>query len=109
MSTENTQHTAFVHPPIELTQYRLQMIEETLKAIRDNLGTLAALEQKHLQTREALERAFSSIGKIDERVRNIEREIPTLTLVRKWVIGGMVGIISLLGLTLFKLFTITIG
>lgn len=85
------------------------MIEETLKAIKDNLGTLAALEQKHLQTREALERAFTNLGKMDERVRKIEHELPTLTLVRKWVIGGMVGIISLLGLTLFKLFTISVG
>ena len=92
-----------------LTQYRLQMIEDTLKGIRDSLNTLAALEQKHMQTREAIERAFSNIGKIDERVRKIEHEMPTLTLVRKWVIGGMIGIISLLGLTLFKLFSISIG
>lgn len=109
MSTEQTPHTPYAQPGLELTQYRLQMIEDTLKAIRDNLGTLAALEQKHLQTREALERAFTSLGKIDERVRKIEHELPTLTLVRKWVIGGMIGIISLLGLMLFRLFTITVG
>ena len=109
MSTENPPHTPYAQPGLELTQYRLQMIEDTLKAIRDNLGTLAALEQKHLQTREALERAFSTIGKIDERVRKIEHEIPTLTLVRKWVIGGVIGIISMLGLMLFKIFTISVG
>lgn len=96
-------------PGDPLTQYRLQMIEETLKAIRDSLNTLAALEQKHLQTREAIERAFANMQKIDERVRKIEHEMPTLTLVRKWVIGGIIGIISLLGITIFKLFSISVG
>lgn len=108
MTTEIPPHTPYAQPGLELTQYRLQMIEDTLKAIKESLNTLAMLEQKHVQTREALERAFSTIGKMEERVRKIEHELPTLTLVRKWVIGGMVGIMSLLGLTLFKLFTISV-
>lgn len=90
----------------ELTQYRLEMIEETLKAMRENLVQLTALEQKHLETREALERAFKEIRTNDERVRVIEVEMPTLKLIRGWVIAGVVGCAALLGVTMFKIATI---
>lgn len=97
-----------------LTQYRLGMIEKTLQAISDNLERLATLEQKHLETREALNRAFDAIKgtetelkKADERVRKIELELPTLKLVRGWVIAGVVSCAGLLGVTVFKLATLS--
>lgn len=91
--------------PDNLTQYRLGMIEKTLEAIRDNLTQLAQLEQKHIETREALGRAFEQINSQDVRLRGMEQEMPTLRLVRGWVISGVIGIMGLLGVTLFKLFT----
>lgn len=92
--------------PDQLTQYRLGMIEETLKAMRENLVQLTALEQKHVETREALERAFKEIKANDERMRVIEVEMPTLKLVRGWVIAGVLGCAALLGVTFFKIATI---
>lgn len=91
-----------------LTQYRLGMIEQTLKGISETLERLAALEQKHLETREAVGRAFDSLETHDARIRAIESEMPTLKLARGWLLSGMVGIIGLLGVTLFRLFTITV-
>jgi hypothetical protein len=96
-------------PAVELTQYRLKMIEDTLKSIAENLERLAALEQKHSETRDALNRAFSNLEKVNERVRHIELEMPTLKLVKGWVIAGVMGIVSMLAITLFKLFTITLA
>lgn len=90
------------------------MIEKTLQAISENLERLAALEQKHLETREALNRAFDAIKvteteikTADERVRKIELELPTLKLIRGWVIAGVVGCAGLLGVTVFKLATLS--
>lgn len=91
----------------ELTQYRLKSIEETLSSISEAIRQLTALEQKHIETRQALERAFSSIGKMDDRVRSIELELPTLKLIRGWVIGGVISVVSLLGIGVVKLVTIT--
>jgi hypothetical protein len=91
------------HSNSELTQYRLGMIEKTLEAISENLQQLAQLEQKHLETREALNRAFAQIESQDSRVRKLEIEMPTLKLIRGWVITGVVGCTGLLGITLFKL------
>lgn len=92
-----------------LTQYRINMIESTLEAVRENLIKLAQLEQKHLETKESLTRAFDSMNDINARLREIENEMPTLKLVRGWVIAGFIGILSLLGIALFKLFTIGIN
>jgi hypothetical protein len=91
--------------PTNLTSYRLSMIEKTLEAIRDNLTQLAQLEQKHIETREALGRAFAAIEGQDGRLRTVEQEMPTLRLVRGWVISGVIGIMGLLAVTVFKLFT----
>lgn len=93
----------------QLTQYRLTMIEQTLKAISESLDRLATLEQKHLETRDAVGRAFKGIEKMDERMRVVEMEMPTLKLVRKWVITGILGIVGLLGVTIAKLFSISVG
>jgi len=90
-----------------LTQYRLEMIEKTLQAISDNLERLATLEQKHLETREALNRAFDAIKGVEERTRKIELELPTLKLIRGWVIAGVIGCAGLLGVTVFKLATLS--
>ncbi len=84
------------------------MIESTLEAVRENLIKLAQLEQKHLETKESLTRAFDSMNDINARLREIENEMPTLKLVRGWVIAGFVGILTLLGVAIFKLFTIGI-
>lgn len=97
--------TTGAQPPEELTQYRLTMIEKTLQAISDNLTKLASLEQKHIETREALERAFNQLEKHDNRIGKMEIEMPTLKLIRGWVIMGVVGILGLLGVALFKLVT----
>lgn len=91
-----------------ITDYRLGMIEKTLESLADNIKQLTTLEQKHLETREALTRSFKAIDLLDSRLRLVELEMPTLKLVRKWIIAGVMGILGLLGVTVFKLFTITL-
>jgi hypothetical protein len=90
-------------PSGDLTQYRLSMIEKTLQAISDNLTQLATLEQKHIETRDALSRAFKQIDRTDERVRIIEMDMPTLRIVRKWVMAAVIGIVALVGVELIKM------
>ncbi len=90
-----------------LTEYRLASIEETLASINETLRTLTSLEAKHMETRSALERAFTEIGRHEERLRSIELELPTLKLIRGWVIAGVVSCTSLLGITVFKFVTLS--
>ncbi len=102
-------HPIDPHAPHDITTYRLGMIEKTLEALADNIKQLTTLEQKHLETRESINRSFKAIEAIEARTRAIEVEMPTLKLVRGWVITGTLGILGLLGVALFKLFTISVA
>lgn len=86
-----------------ITSYRLERIEEALKQISENLKSLTTLEQKHIETRDSVERAFTQIGEQEKRLRAIEIELPTLTLIRNWVIAGVVGCVALIGAAVFKI------
>lgn len=90
-----------------LTEYRLASIEETLASINETLRTLTSLEAKHMETRSALERAFTEIGRHEDRLRAIELELPTLKLIRGWVIAGVLSCASMLGVTIFKIATMS--
>lgn len=89
-----------------LTQYRLDMIDKTLQAIQKTLADQQAMLQKQGDMKEALGRAFIEIKTQNDRLTTIELEMPTLKLIRGWIIAGVVGCISLLGMTLFKVLTI---
>lgn len=86
-----------------LTDYRLNMIEKTLASISDSLRQLTVMEQKYLESRAALERAFAAIEKQDKRLDAIEAELPTLKLTRGWVIAATIGTMGVVGMALIKL------
>lgn len=86
-----------------LTNYRLTMIEKTLEAVSMNLKQLTELEIKHIETREALGRAFDELTKQGERITNVELEMPTMRLTRGWIIAGLVGIVAIVGIAALRL------
>lgn len=95
-----------------LTQYRLGMIEQTLQAVAENLQQLKAMDHKLIEVQAAivgLQEAHKGMRdrheKTDGRVHTIELELPTLKLIRSWVLAGVVGCAGLLGVTLFKVAT----
>ena len=91
----------------EKTFIRRYGIEDAVAALADNLKVLTQLEQKHIETREAVGRAFDAIGDQDKRIRDIELEMPLLKMVRNWVVAGVVGIVTLVGIALVSLVVIT--
>lgn len=80
-----------------LIAYRLAQIEKTLSSLVEQNARIIAIEQRMLEMREAQDRAFKSIKDSDGRIRTIETEMPTLRLVRGWVIAGMLAVIAASG------------
>lgn len=78
-------------------------VKNAVKSIDQSLRTLASLEVKHEETRNGLNRAFTEIGDHETRMRTMENEMPTLKLVRGWVIAGVVGIMGILGVAILHL------
>jgi hypothetical protein len=95
-----------------LTDYRLSAIEknqelmsENLKEIGEAMRMLISLEQKHVETREALERAFKSLEQHNDRIHKIEIEMPTVKLTRGWVMAGVLFLCGIFGIQMVKIIT----
>lgn len=72
-------------------------IRSAVKSIDGSLKTLAALEAHHSETRASVGRAFTDINDHEDRLRKVEADLPTMRLVRNWVIAGVLGCTSLVG------------
>ena len=93
--------------------HRLTVVEGAMDKIADAVGEIAksttqiaALEVRHAETRDGLERAFDEIAKIqtqaaadkksaDDRLKLIEVEMPGLKTAKDWVYRGMAGICTI--------------
>ena len=90
---------------------RLTAVENAVQDIRDAVGQIAEamtkiarLEERHAETRDALARAFSQIHALredtdDHKVRFavLEGQIEPLKEARKWVVSGVMAVVSLVG------------
>jgi hypothetical protein len=111
---------------IAVISYRLTAIEKAVSSTSESMAKLVVLEQKHIETREAMSRAFDEINSQERRIRAleteqqvlgasshceshgkrltaIEAEMPTLKLTRGWVIAAASGSIGLLVIVVGKL------
>jgi hypothetical protein len=87
-----------------LLAYRVTLLEQAVSEIRDAIKSIdtslrgfAMVQAQYSETRGALNKAFTEIEGLEKQVQAFAVELPTLQLVRTWVIGGVVGIVSLLG------------
>lgn len=72
-------------------------IRSAVKGIDGSLKILAALEARHAQTSDAVARAFTELKDHEDRLRSAESDLPTMRLVRNWVIAGVIGCTSMVG------------
>lgn len=92
----------------------VEKIAEAVQEIAHSTTQIARLEERHAETRDAMERAFVEIReskanqvKLDERIRLIEIEIPSLMEIRTqinravWGLTGLVGV-AIIGLVIVK-------
>lgn len=94
----------------ELIEYRIASLEgavgeikQAVKSIDSSLQTLARLELHHAETRDSLSRVFTGQEDQDKRLRVLEIEAPTTRMVHRWVIGGVIGIVSIVGVAVITL------
>lgn len=68
-----------------LTDYRLERIEQAVGKMAESMQNLVALEQKHSETREALGRAFEAQDKDRERIRQLELKMAVVQQSSGWL------------------------
>jgi len=80
-----------------------ESISNAVKSIDESLKVLTRLDMKHDKMRDGLGRAFKELEDHESRMRLIEKEMPTITLVRGWAITGAVAGLGLLLMALVGL------
>lgn len=91
-------------------ELRITAIERALEKIADSMAMLARLEERHTETREALSRAFKETGEarrdtadIRLAIESLKGQIAPLQESRRWMIAGMLGVVSLVGVAVIGL------
>jgi hypothetical protein len=72
-------------------------MKTALKDISSSLKALTRLELQHNESQQAIKRAFARIDDHEDRVREIEKAIPTIKLATGWVFKASLGVLGILG------------
>ena len=93
-------------------------LRESQQSISNSLERLVRLEEQHVETREALSRAFAAIEKLamnsheiklqipsslEPRLRAVEMQMPGLLELRRWLVAGVMSVVGLIGCGLIGL------
>ena len=72
-------------------------LSETTEKIAGALSELVRLDQKQLETSEALQRAFGEIKNLSNRMNAVEQDLIIPKLISRWVIAGVLGVLAIVG------------
>jgi len=93
-----------------VTDFRLATLESSVAEIRaavqgidGSLQKLTSLEERHIAAQEGMRMIAEQGRDHEQRLRVVEFDMPTLRLVRKWVISGVVGCLGLAGVSVWQL------
>ena len=78
-------------------------IRDGIKEIAVNTGKLAILEERHAETRDGLNRAFSEIKASKDRIDAVETALPALKEARGWMISAILAVVGAVGLAIVGL------
>lgn len=81
----------------------VERVSSAVESIDESLKTLTRLDVKHDETGKGLDRAFVAIKDHETRIRLVEAEMPTMKLIRGWVIAGTLALIGLVGLSIVNM------
>lgn len=77
-------------------------IKSALSELSKAITKLAVVEQQQSQNAAALERAFKTLNKIDDRVAALEKAQPRHTEVAKWADRALLALVGAAAALIFK-------
>lgn len=81
----------------------MTQLEEDRKRLADAVESLVRLEESYQIAWKTSNERHGLVVLLDERVRTLENAMPLLKLTSHWVIVGVLGILSLVGMSVYKL------
>lgn len=88
----------------------MQRMDGALTTIADALIKIARLEERHIETRDSLARAFSAIEKVEHEqteqrvvIAEMRGDMKQLQEVRGWIVSGVLAVAGLVGVAVVGL------
>lgn len=91
-----------LHPALIALREDVSEIKGFMSKMADAIERLARLEERHGNTASALERAFTTIAKIDARLAALEKTQPVQNMTSNWITNGAWAAVSVLVLAALK-------
>ena len=81
----------------------VERVSTAVESIDESLKTLTRLDMKHEEANKSIDRALVSIKDHETRIHGVELEMPTMKLVRGWVVTGAIALVGLMGVSIVNL------
>jgi ElaB/YqjD/DUF883 family membrane-anchored ribosome-binding protein len=101
-------------PAIDMLVHKVSRLSTDMTSVMTNMTQLTAgmtalirIEERQQQIVERLSDGTEKMKQLDDRVRDVELAMPQLVETRKWVIGGVLAGVGMIGAALLKLVMIT--
>ena len=92
-----------VNRRLTVVESAIEEIRDATKSIAESVRSIAVLEERHAQTSQAMARIFEAMKDVEARLRPIENDMPGLREIRRWVVGGVLSITSIVGAAIVAL------
>lgn len=89
---------------LELLDYRVSVLEADRQRFLTALETLILLGETLRTTQKSAEQLGHWLETVDKRVQALEVAAPILSLTSHWVMAGVLGILSLVGMGFWGMF-----
>lgn len=77
-----------------LVEFRLERVEDAILRLTTTTEQLARIEERHVETRAALERAFTAIKEQGQRIAVMEQQMPGLNRAANWVYVAVAAVVG---------------
>lgn len=103
MSEVPERDDSVIHWRLDQMSKQLEDVTVAMKEVAKSLTALVRLEENHKMTAERLTSGSARMEKIEERLAEIEKAMPGLKELRRWVIGGVLAGLGMMGTAVGKL------
>ena len=94
----------------DATDRRLRAVETSMDELKravaqvaEAINKLVLIEERSLEARRSIDRAFETLKDHEQRLRDVEEQMPLLVETRRWVVLGVLAGLSMMGVGLAKL------
>jgi len=80
----------------------VERIDRAVERISDSIEKISNALSHQRANADSLARSWRAVEDHEQRLRSVETDMPTLRLIRNWVVAGVLGTLTLTGLAAWR-------